>query len=400
MIHGGTARNIVPEFCCRRRRGALALDAASSPRSCRRWSTRSRSPLRSRTARSTSRSRTSTAPTGCARATRSFDLASAGLRAAGFEPQGIAAGGGADANVFNAQGPSLREPRQRHDAHPQRRRVHRGRRPRGDGRGHARDPGRRAWLSPTRPSASTRAACSASGRAVARRRAGDRRARGRGRDRRGRRRRAPRARSAARARRSERTWSSCRRASPTTGRSRSPRPSASSARRPASTAGAGARARRSAPRLATAASASTSSSRRGWRRASLRRTTGEEIEVVRWTAGEVEARLGELEDSKTLIGALLVPTRTGLIPRFGRCARGIVSAPMRVGVVKEIKQDEYRVALTPAGARELQGEGPRRARRGRRRGGEHRSRTPSTRRSARSSCPPPRSGTPPTSCSR
>jgi tripeptide aminopeptidase len=33
-----------------------------------------------------------------------FDLASAGLRAAGFEPQGIAAGGGADANVFNVKG--------------------------------------------------------------------------------------------------------------------------------------------------------------------------------------------------------------------------------------------------------------------------------------------------------
>jgi ADP-ribose pyrophosphatase len=32
---------------------------------------------------------------------------------------------------------------------------------------------------------------------------------------------------------------------------------------------------------------------------------GEEIEVVRWSADEVEARLGELEDSKTLIGALL-----------------------------------------------------------------------------------------------
>lgn len=32
---------------------------------------------------------------------------------------------------------------------------------------------------------------------------------------------------------------------------------------------------------------------------------GEEIEVVRWSAVEVEARLGELEDSKTLIGALL-----------------------------------------------------------------------------------------------
>src|SRR5437868_12140721 len=28
-------------------------------------------------------------------------------------------------------------------------------------------------------------------------------------------------------------------------------------------------------------------------------------------------------------------------------------APMKVGVVKEIKADEYRVALTPAGAREL-----------------------------------------------
>jgi len=32
---------------------------------------------------------------------------------------------------------------------------------------------------------------------------------------------------------------------------------------------------------------------------------GEEIEVLRWTPGEVEARLGEIEDSKTLIGLLL-----------------------------------------------------------------------------------------------
>ena len=32
---------------------------------------------------------------------------------------------------------------------------------------------------------------------------------------------------------------------------------------------------------------------------------------------------------------------------------GIVRAPMRVGVAKEIKPDEHRVALTPAGAREL-----------------------------------------------
>jgi ADP-ribose pyrophosphatase len=32
---------------------------------------------------------------------------------------------------------------------------------------------------------------------------------------------------------------------------------------------------------------------------------GEEIEVLHWTAAEVEARLGEIEDSKTLIGLLL-----------------------------------------------------------------------------------------------
>jgi len=32
---------------------------------------------------------------------------------------------------------------------------------------------------------------------------------------------------------------------------------------------------------------------------------GEEIEVVRWTAAEVQARLHALDDSKTLIGALL-----------------------------------------------------------------------------------------------
>src|SRR5262249_55147855 len=36
-----------------------------------------------------------------------------------------------------------------------------------------------------------------------------------------------------------------------------------------------------------------------------------------------------------------------------RCREARVSRPMKVGVVKEIKPDEYRVALTPAGAREL-----------------------------------------------
>src|SRR3954447_7045788 len=33
--------------------------------------------------------------------------------------------------------------------------------------------------------------------------------------------------------------------------------------------------------------------------------------------------------------------------------RGIVTRVLRIGVAREIKTDEYRVALTPAGAREL-----------------------------------------------
>jgi hypothetical protein len=32
---------------------------------------------------------------------------------------------------------------------------------------------------------------------------------------------------------------------------------------------------------------------------------GEEVEVVRWSAAEVESRLGEIEDAKTLVGLLL-----------------------------------------------------------------------------------------------
>jgi len=35
------------------------------------------------------------------------------------------------------------------------------------------------------------------------------------------------------------------------------------------------------------------------------RDDGEEIEVVRWRAEEVESRLGEIEDAKTLVGLLL-----------------------------------------------------------------------------------------------
>ena len=51
--------------------------------------------------------------------------------------------------------------------------------------------------------------------------------------------------------------------------------------------------------------------------------------------------------------------RPGSVPRSGRSwnglpARdGIVPQPMRIGVAREIKAQEYRVALTPAGAREL-----------------------------------------------
>ena len=49
-------------------------------------------------------------------------------------------------------------------------------------------------------------------------------------------------------------------------------------------------------------------------------------------------------------------------------SRQLESRLVRIGVAKEIKTDEYRVALTPAGARELVQRGPRRARRdGRRR---------------------------------
>ncbi len=64
---------------------------------------------------------------------------------------------------------------------------------------------------------------------------------------------------------------------------------------------------------------------------------------------------------------------------------------MKVGVPKEIKQDEYRVAITPAGVREMVEHGHEvyvetTA------GEEAQSRTPSSRPRARRSCPtPPRS---------
>ena len=60
--------------------------------------------------------------------------------------------------------------------------------------------------------------------------------------------------------------------------------------------------------------------------------------------------------------------------------RGRVRPPMRIGVAKEIKPDEYRVALTPAGARELVQRGHEVARRDAARARAARSRTTRTRR--------------------
>ncbi len=60
---------------------------------------------------------------------------------------------------------------------------------------------------------------------------------------------------------------------------------------------------------------------------------------------------------------------------------------MKVGVPTEIKTDEYRVSLTPAGVRELTDHGPRRARAAGGGRGLARSSTPTTRRRARGSLP-------------
>src|SRR5262249_22629117 len=67
----------------------------------------------------------------------------------------------------------------------------------------------------------------------------------------------------------------------------------------------------------------------------------EELELVLWDVGEIDARIGGLEDAKTIAGLLLY-----LLDKVG-------GAAVKIGVAKEIKADEYRVALTPAGAREL-----------------------------------------------
>ena len=129
LISGGTARQHRPGVVHVPGGGALAR-RASSASSCRRCSTRSRSPRRRPTARSRRR---------CGRATRlplqARRLTSCGspptaLTRCGHEPTYALSGGAADANVFNEQRPSLRESRERDDGHPHAGRADHGRRPR------------------------------------------------------------------------------------------------------------------------------------------------------------------------------------------------------------------------------------------------------------------------------
>ena len=65
-------------------------------------------------------------------------LAARALEACGREAVYIDSGGGADANVWNAARPRVRQPLQRHGRDPHRVRAHRGVRPRRDARGHPR----------------------------------------------------------------------------------------------------------------------------------------------------------------------------------------------------------------------------------------------------------------------
>ena len=102
-IHGGTARNIVPDRC--------AVVAEARSHSDRKLADLVQEMVDSFTfAASLEDCEVDVTLQEKYRAYRLragdpvYDLASAGLRAAGFEPQGIVAGGGADANVFNLNG--------------------------------------------------------------------------------------------------------------------------------------------------------------------------------------------------------------------------------------------------------------------------------------------------------
>src|SRR5262249_22897573 len=67
----------------------------------------------------------------------------------------------------------------------------------------------------------------------------------------------------------------------------------------------------------------------------------EELELVHWGVGEIAARIGELEDAKSIAGLLLY------------LSHEVGGPAVKIGVAQEIKTDQDRGALTPAGAREL-----------------------------------------------
>ena len=134
VISGGTARNVVPEWCSftaevRSHDESKAVDLVREMLETRRVR---REPRRMR-GRERGAAELPGLPlprerrAGAARRRRRSG-------AAGIEPTYALAGGGADANVFNARGLHVREPRERDDGDPHARRAHRGRRPRGDGR--------------------------------------------------------------------------------------------------------------------------------------------------------------------------------------------------------------------------------------------------------------------------
>ena len=137
-ITGGTATNIVPEWCTfvaearshdERKLAELVQEmqdaitfAAGVARVRRRDEGAQelpRLPLRPQPT-----------PRSCSRRARSS--------AAATRSRTSCSGGAADANVFNERGLAVRQPRKRHDEHPHAGRAHRGRRPRGDGRRDAR----------------------------------------------------------------------------------------------------------------------------------------------------------------------------------------------------------------------------------------------------------------------
>ena len=143
MIEGGTARNIVPEWC--------TFEAEARSLDDRKLADVIEEMLEAATfAASLAECDVETevgADYKAYRFARDDDvvrLAVAALERTGHEPRFETTGGGADANVFNERGPRVPEPRQRDDGHPHARRADRGRRPRRDGRGHARADRRRA----------------------------------------------------------------------------------------------------------------------------------------------------------------------------------------------------------------------------------------------------------------